>query len=338
MRADLRGAIALGAVLAVVAALAPAAPPVAAQGASGPLCVLSAAEMGKLVDAPIVATDAVDLECAYDADPAVRQLQVVLFIIPPDPTAFDTGGGPLQGVRIGHDSHGRDLKISGQPAWVADDGVWVAVGDDVLGVLVDGVFDASPPPMPDTAVAIAKAVVPRYLKNPRPSPSPAPPPTGVSARFPTTLADQPLEIQRMSGPDLFEQLGYNGPPASDHVPELQAAVTGLGITPDALEVGYGSVFDYNAGAFLEAYAIRAPGLDATPLLAPAEGAFITYQPAAPEATSLAGHDATLIAPAVPDDVSSPHWFFVDGDVLWVLSGDADLADAFASALPPAVAG
>ena len=209
MRRSLRGAALLGSIVALATVTAPL--PVVAQDdpAASPICVLSIEEMADLSGLPITERDAAGLECVYGADPAVRPVQVVVSIIPPDRTLSDQSD-PLRFLRFAHED-GQDMTVAGLPAWVASDGVWVNLGEDVLAVWPNIVFDPAPPPMPETAVAIAEAVVPRYAAAPRPSPTPRAAAAEMAAQFPEEVAGQPLELLLMTAPDLFALLGAFSP-------------------------------------------------------------------------------------------------------------------------------
>jgi hypothetical protein len=311
-----------------------AAVPAAAQDDpdTHPLCLLSLDEMSALVGVPMVERSAAGLECAYTTDPAQRAIQVVLAIIPPDPTALEPAEDGLMVIRWDTPG-GIDQTIGDLPAWVAPDGVWIDVGADVLAVLPLVLFDADPPPMPETAVAIAEAAMPRYLAAPRPSAAPTPPPTGLVARFPAELAGQALDVTMFAGPDLFALLGAlaSGDPALG-VADLQAAVEGLAGSLDAASGAIASVYDFDTDLSLSITAIQVPGADVMSLVEPATRAFVDFAGGVQELRAIGGRDVTHIAPP-EDGGGTDRWVFADGDVLWALDGDEPLVEALLTTLP-----
>lgn len=334
MRRSLRGAALLIAASAAIAS-GPVLPAVAQDDpAASPICVLTADEMTDVLGIPIARVAAAGLECAYSADPAVRPVQVLLAILPPDPNAVEPTEDGLVGPRQDH-ADGTDATIAGLPAWVAGEGTWVDVGDDVLAVWVNALFDADPPALPDTARAIAEAVVPRYVAAPRPSPTPRSAATGIGPRFPETLNDEPLDVDIEAGPDLFAQLRMfalgDTPQGLD---ELQAAIEATGVTLDQVEGGMVTIFDFDAGVSLTATGILIPGQDAGLLLDQGMAAFVDFSGGTPETVSLAGRDVVHVAEP-PGGLDGNWWLLADGDVLWALYGDQVLAEAFLAALPPA---
>lgn len=300
----------------------------------GPVCVLAADEMTELLGVTVAEVDAAGLECAYSADPAQRLVQVVLSIIPPDPTAFEPSEDGLFLPRLDH-PEGEDVTIGGLPAWVAVDGTWVDVGEDVFAVWLNAVYDADPPAMPDTARAIAEAAVPRYVANPRPSPTPRSMAGGIAARFPETLADRPLDLDVIPGADLFAQLAmFAAGDAAQGLTDLQDAIASADPALEGVEGGIATTFDFEAGVSLSIVGILAPGMDASQLLEPAVAAFAAFPDSSPEAVVLAGRDVLHVAEP-PGGFDSHRWFLADGDVLWVFDGDEALVEAFLEALPPA---
>ena len=241
MRVRRELAIALGVALTVAGSLR--AVPAVAQDPSpaptGPLCLLTVAEMTDLLGVPIATLAAADGECAYSANLTQRQVQVVLSAIVPVNVASAPTGDPLLTIRYGPTAHGKDTKIAGRPAWVADDGAWVDVGAEVLGVWLNTAFDDDPPP-PKVAISIAKTVVPMYLAAPRPSPTPR---AGLPGRFPSSLAGSRLGPFPYPPADYLSMVESMGPPGGDHVGELRDAIVALGTTVDALQVLDASAYD-----------------------------------------------------------------------------------------------
>lgn len=300
--------------------------------ATSPVCVLTADEMTDLVGVPIATVDAAGLECAYSADPADRPVQVLLAILPPDPTALEPSDDGLFGPRLDHPD-GQDVTFAGLPAWVAAEGTWVDVGDDVFAVWVNAVFDEDPPALPDTARAIAEAAVPRYVAAPRPSPTPRSAAGGIAAHFPVTLDDEPLDVDIEPGPDLFAQLAmFAIGDTGQGLVDLQAAIEALGVPIDQVEGGMATTFDFEAGVSLSITGILVPGQDASLLLDPALDAFVDFEGGTPETVTIAGREVIHVAEP-PGGLDGHWWILAEGDVLWALYGDQVLAEAFLGALP-----
>jgi hypothetical protein len=304
---------------------------------TSPVCVLTADEMTALVGVPIAEVDAAGLECAYSADPAQRLVQVIVSIIPADPTASAPNPDGLFLLRFDHPD-GQDATLAGLPAWVATDGTWVDIGDDVLAVWLNAVFDADPPAMPATAHAIAEAVLPRYLAAPRPSPTPRSAAGGIAARFPESLDGEPLDLEVVTGPVLFDQLAmFAFGDAAQGLADLQAAIEAMGLALDDVEGGFATTFDFEAGVSLSMIGIQVPGGDAATLLDPAQATFVDFAGATPETLTLAGREVIHVAEP-PGGLDGHRWFLADGDVLWMLDGDQVLVEVFLAALPPAGGG
>lgn len=327
----------LALLVAVSAWAVPAAVHAQDDHANSPACVLTADEMTGLVGVPIAAVEAAGLECAYSADPAQRLVQIIISIVPPDPTASAPAEDGLLLVRFDH-ADGTDETIGGLPAWVASDGAWVDIGEDVLAVWLNTVFDADPPPMPATGRAIAEAVLPRYLSAPRPSPTPRSAAGGIAGRFPETLAGDPLDLDVVPGPVLFDQLAmFAVGDAAQGLSDLRATIEAMGVALDQVEGGIATTFDFEAGASLSVVGILVPGVDAAALLEPAQAAFVDFTGAVPETVTVAGRDVIHIAEP-PGGLDGQRWFLADADVLWVFDGDQVLLEAFLAALPPAGGG
>lgn len=334
MRRSLRGAALLGSIVALATWVAPLRGLAQDDPATSPVCVLSVDEMADLSGLPITGREAAGLECAYSADPAVRPVQVIVSVIPPDPDVSDSADDPLRFLRFDHED-GTDTTVAGMPAWVAQDGTWVDLGGDVLAVWLNVVFDAAPPPMPETAVAIAEAVVPRYVANPRPSAPPRSAAGGVVARFPEEVAGQRLDLTTLPAPDLFSLLAVFSPgDATLGIAQLQDAITSMGVAPADVEGATGDIFDFDAGVTLSISAVQIPGQDVSTLLEPAVMAFADWDGASPEPVTIAGRDLVHVAEP-PGGMDGNAWFLADGEVLWILSGDQVLVEALLGALPAA---
>lgn len=327
-----RGVALLTLLVATAAWVSPAAVRAQDDPASSPICVLTADEMTDLIGVPIATVDAVGLECAYTADPAARLVQVVLSILPPDPTASAPADDGLLLIRMDH-ATGQDTTIADRPAWVASDGTWVDIGEDVFSVWLNGVFDADPPPMPETARAIAETAVPRYLAAPRPSPTPRSAAGGIAARFPETLDGEPLDLDVVPGPTLFDQLVmFAAGDTAQGLADLRAAIESSGLALDQVEGGLATAFDFDSLSSLSIVGILAPGMDATVLVEPAQAAFVDFPGVTPETVTIAGREVLHVAEP-PGGLDGHRWFLADGDVLWVFDGDQVLLELFLAAMP-----
>jgi hypothetical protein len=162
-------ALALGALLVLAAAT-----PVGAQEPPGDdvACLLTLDEMSAAVGRPFSSMVAAGEECAYATDPAVDLLSVWIGVIPTEPVE---PGGPdaLWFIRFEHEAGGRAATVAGLPAWVSDDGVWVDAGHHVIEVWPLFLFDDDPPPVADSALAIAELAAPRAINLPAASPAPS---------------------------------------------------------------------------------------------------------------------------------------------------------------------
>jgi hypothetical protein len=189
--------------------------------------------------------------------------------------------------------------------------------------------------MPETARAIAEAVVPRYLAAPRPSPTPRSAAGGIAARFPETLDGEPLDLEVVSGTVLFDQLAmFALGNTAQGLADLRSAIESTGLSLDAVEGGIATTFEFDPVSSLSIVGIRVPGTDAATLLEPAQAAFVDFTGGTPETVTLAGRDVLHVAEP-PGGLDGHRWFLADGDVLWVFDGDQVLLEVFLAALPPA---
>jgi len=113
--------------------------PAAAQGpaaaTSGPLCVLTVAEIADLTGLPFASMVSGDANCTYDGDVAVGDVFTLdVRLEPTDPTIQTGGEDDLWFTRFDFETGGRDLTVGGFPAWEADEGLWVDLGEDVFVV------------------------------------------------------------------------------------------------------------------------------------------------------------------------------------------------------------
>lgn len=122
--------------LATMLATALAAGPLAAQSPSpGPLCVVTLQELSDLTGLRFVSMASGDANCTYDGDVAAGDVFTIdVRLEPTDPTIETGGEDDLWFTRFDFDAGGRDLTLGGFPAWEADEGLWVDLGEDVFVV------------------------------------------------------------------------------------------------------------------------------------------------------------------------------------------------------------
>ncbi len=126
--------------------------------AAGPaLCVLSVDEVSELVGLPLVALVEGPANCTYDADPAVMLATLDVRLEPPEPLI--QGDDLLEWIRSDYPEGGRDLTVAGFPAWEADEGLWVDLGDQVFVVQPILFFLDEPPDAGSFMVPIAELVL-----------------------------------------------------------------------------------------------------------------------------------------------------------------------------------
>jgi hypothetical protein len=125
------------------------------------LCVLSTDELSELTGLPFVRSAAGDLNCTYDGDPSAGLVTLDLRLEPSDPLV-DTGGeDDLWFTRFDYETGGRDLTIAGFPAWEADEGLWVDLGESVFVVQPILFFLPDPPDAHAFLAPIAELAIPR---------------------------------------------------------------------------------------------------------------------------------------------------------------------------------
>lgn len=130
----------VGAALSLLLAVALATPsaPAAAQspapvGGDGPLCVIPIAELVELTGLRFVSRAAGEANCAYDGDVSAGDVFTLdIRLEPSDPTIETGGEDDLWFTRFDFEAGGRDVTVGGFPAWEADEGLWVDLGEDVL--------------------------------------------------------------------------------------------------------------------------------------------------------------------------------------------------------------
>jgi hypothetical protein len=145
--------------LVVVTLLFMACAPAVAQspepGTSGSptaaLCLVSLDELNELSGLRFVSTAAGPSNCTYDSDPAEDLFTLDLRIEAADPSAVEPMEDGLWFVRFDYEG-GHDTTVAGLPAWEADDGIWVDIGDDVF-VAQPILLFMSDPPDPATFLA-----------------------------------------------------------------------------------------------------------------------------------------------------------------------------------------
>jgi hypothetical protein len=148
------------ALLAVVLTTATAGAQEASPGAAaGTLCVLSIDEVSELVGLPLVTMASGPANCTYSADPDVTLATIDLRLEPPEPLLTDDDA--LAWIRTDWAAGGRDLTVAGFPAWEADEGLWVDVGDEVFVVQPILFFLDDPPAAQSFMVPVAELALPR---------------------------------------------------------------------------------------------------------------------------------------------------------------------------------
>lgn len=127
--------------------------------AGAPLCVLSVEELSELVDLPLVTMVEGPANCTYDTDPAVMLATIDLRLETLDPLV--PVDDSLAWIRTDFDAGGRDLTVAGFPAWEADDGLWVDVGDWLFVVQPILFFLDDPPQAQSFLVPVAELALSR---------------------------------------------------------------------------------------------------------------------------------------------------------------------------------
>jgi hypothetical protein len=134
MRIGIAAVTALAMALAAHPAVAQSPSPASESAGPGPLCLLTADELTELTGLPIASMSSGPTNCTYDADPTVVLATIDLRLETPDPTITTGGEDDLWFTRFDYETGGRDVTVAGFPAWEADEGLWVDLGDQVFVV------------------------------------------------------------------------------------------------------------------------------------------------------------------------------------------------------------
>lgn len=279
---------------------------VASPGAPGPVCVLSADEVGAIVGLPFDVVASGTQNCLYQDAAGDHALDIRL----QDPP-FGSTDADLTVVGLGT---GEATTVAGLPAWTSDEALWVDLGARLLVIqpILEFSSAAAQVNVTDVTRPIAKQVIARLapdLANPTPVPTPATD-QDLASLFPSQLRGAPVEVQTLTGQDVLDQVSG---PAADAISSVVAA---QGRTIADLSLGVADLFNAadRDGTIL---AIRLRGADAATFGIPIVLAF----QGAPDlsigqqAATVAGKDILVLDIPGLEPAQTIHAYF-HGDVAW----------------------
>ena len=309
---------------------------------ASPFCaLLTAVEVGAALEADVSIVGSTATSCSY-ATTEGATLTVLLeagdlaTVIGAVPSAAPPSVAPSSGaVPSGAVPGAPGLTVAGLPAYVTPDGtvLYVQTSD---GVLSFGALGLPGTAAETTAIleALATTAIPRLVAIPIPSagplaslvPLPSPAANadpGLTAMFPPTIGDRPLQVQTYTA----RELAANGMrPAT--LKAIKSGLASVGKTLDDMTFGYSSYANGDLSA------VRVHGVDAASIEPQVLRLLLSgFKHPKQTPTKLHGKKVIKVTDGKGSAATDPTYFYASGDVLWeVKAPEPDLAQIM-QALP-----
>jgi hypothetical protein len=307
--------------LGLALALALCAAPVVAQDPDDPvstpaaICgVLTADEIAAVLGEELPVSDSSDTSCNWDALESNGTTSLSLSLAP----------GRLADLQAAF-GDATSTEVAGYPALVGADGsfLFAEVEDGIVSLFLLSFGESGPDDPSAALLQLAEATLGRL-----PSISLPPPPTAAPEPlfmgdselrdlFPDTVGGQPLEVQTLTGSELFGTIDPDDP---DTQAELQAVIDLLdtqGKSVDDVSIGFGFFVSGDSGGGLTAFRVR--GADVGALM---ERLLPMALPdiADPQRTTvqIAGREVIQITDGSDGQDGEPQYAYVKDDILWLV--------------------
>jgi hypothetical protein len=298
--------------------------------ASGPLCVLTLDELGEATGLTFQTMSGTDTSCEYASTATDSYLSVSVRV----------EEGDLDLIKDFFSEGGEDVTVAGMPGWNSDIALWVDIGPRLLAVQAV-FFGTDVPENKPTQLAIAELVIPRLpaeVLEPSPAPSVGPMPSlnadpELAARFPTEIAGETVTPFTVSGQQLVDSVDTSDPEAAAALEAFQEELAARGKTIDDLSFGTAFVMDTESGASVSLNALRIRDADMASFRDALVPIFASeFEDLQTEEIELGGKTVVKASDG-SDPEAEPRYFYVAGDVLWLVNGDEPLLTEAFQKLP-----